>query len=118
MSVSGRIRVSVIIGGLRVPLRVSLVLNRHHAAGQGTAATPVASKPEGVTAGNVVVVGVLEEETLRAYGFRLGVVSYFKGQPVQAMSGIRVGSHARLLHGVPAVSQAALSGVLGRRNPT
>ena len=64
---SGRISVSVIIGGLRVPLRVSLVLNRHHAAGQGAATTPVASKPEGVTAGIVVVVGVLEEETLRAW---------------------------------------------------
>ena len=66
INVSGRrVRVGVQVGDLRVPLRVGLVFDRNHAAGQGAAAAPVAAKPEGIAAGNVVVVGVLEEETLR-----------------------------------------------------
>ena len=67
INVSGRrVRVGVQVGDLRVPLRVGLVFDRNHAAGQGAAAAPVAAKPEGIAAGNVVVVGVLEEEALRA----------------------------------------------------
>ena len=38
------VHVGVNVSGVGVPFRVGLVLDRNHAAGQGAAATPVASK--------------------------------------------------------------------------
>ena len=65
IGIRARVRVSVQVGGVRVPFRVGLILDWNHAAGQGAVHAPVTIKPEGVAAGNVVVVGVLHQGTLR-----------------------------------------------------
>ena len=58
------VHVGVNVSGVGIPFRVGTVLDRNHAAGQGAASAPVPSEEEGTT-GKMVVVGVLEEETLR-----------------------------------------------------